>query len=380
VTAPSVAVDAGQTEVRAVLVDGYGPAGDVVEPASAAERVDGPMIGLVGPVATAPGVERMDGAGVDADAVAAALLAAVGRLELPVSATATVAIGLSGFEAARPDDLGRIEALLRARLSVGRVVIASDGVTSLLGALGERPGAVVAAGTGTIVVARGRAGWARVDGWGSLLGDAGSGFAIGRAGLDAALRELDGRGGSAKLLRAAWERFASGPARGAPLPGAAEAAARVAAEDRGASLPGAAGDGARVAAEDVGAALVAGVHRTAVPTRAVAGFAEVVGRLAGTGDATSMSILAEAGRELALSACTALDRALARDEPATVSYSGNVFKAGQPLLEPFARALAERRPDARLVAPAGDGLAGAAALARDPDAVAVQSGLSWRAA
>jgi N-acetylglucosamine kinase-like BadF-type ATPase len=317
VTPPSVAVDAGQTEVRAVLIDGHGP------------------------VATAPGVERMDGAGVDADSVAAALLAAIGRLDLPVPADATVAIGLSGFETAWAEDLGRIEALLRTELSAGRVVIASDGVTSLLGAIGERPGAVVAAGTGTIVVARGRAGWARVDGWGSLLGDAGSGFAIGRAGLDAALRELDGRGGSAMLLDAAWERFA---------------------------------------AEDVGAGLVAGVHRAAVPTRAVAGFAEVVGRLAGEGDATSASILAEAGRELALSASTALGRALADDEPATVSYSGNVFKVGQPLLEPFARALAERRPEARLVAPAGDGLAGAALLARDPDAVAVHPGLVWRAA
>ena len=74
--------------------------------------------------------------------------------------------------------------------------IASDGVTSLLGALGERDGAVVAAGTGTICVARRGERLAKVDGWGALLGDAGSGFAIGRAGLEAALRNADGRGGS----------------------------------------------------------------------------------------------------------------------------------------------------------------------------------------
>jgi N-acetylglucosamine kinase-like BadF-type ATPase len=299
----------------------------------------------LGPVATAPGVERINGSRVDADAVAAALLSAVGRLAAPVGASSTVAVGLSGFEAARVDDLARVEALLTAELDAGRVVIASDGVTSLLGALGDRPGAVVAAGTGTIVVARGRAGWVRVDGWGSLLGDAGSGFAIGRAGLAAALRELDGRGGSAALLAAAAKHF-----------------------------------GVSLAGSSPGAAIVAAVHGADVPTRAVAGFAEVVGDLAPAGDATSVRILAEAADELALSAAAALDRALGDDDPATVSYAGNVFRAGQPLLEPFADALVRRRPGTTLVAPAADALAGAAMLARDPDAVDPQPGLLWRAA
>ena len=54
----------------------------------------------------------------------------------------------------------------------------------------------MAAGTGTVCVARRGERLVKVDGWGSLLGDAGSGFAIGRAGLDSALRHADGRGGS----------------------------------------------------------------------------------------------------------------------------------------------------------------------------------------
>ena len=87
------------------------------------------------------------------------------------------------------------------------LAIASDGLTALLGAIGRRDGVVVAAGTGTACLARRGARFAKVDGWGSLLSDAGSGFAIGRAGLDAALREYDGRGGSERLMEAARERF-----------------------------------------------------------------------------------------------------------------------------------------------------------------------------
>src|SRR5581483_2138299 len=45
-----------------------------------------------------------------------------------------------------------------------------------------------------------------VDGWGHLLGDAGSGFWIGRRGLDAALRAHDGRRGGSPVLARLVER------------------------------------------------------------------------------------------------------------------------------------------------------------------------------
>jgi N-acetylglucosamine kinase-like BadF-type ATPase len=112
----------------------------------------------------------------------------------------------------------------------------------------------VAAGTGTVCVARGPRRWAKVDGWGSLLGDAGSGFAIGRAGLDAALRHVDGRGGSAVLLKAAERRFGPAPA------------------------------------------LVERIHAAPVPTRAVASFAADVAREAAAGDGVAAAILREADR------------------------------------------------------------------------------------
>jgi N-acetylglucosamine kinase-like BadF-type ATPase len=314
VTGAALAVDAGQSEIRAALTDERGPR-----------------------TATAPGVLRV-GAAANADDVAAALVAAVtglGPLPAPVP---PAGIGLSGFEAASEDDLRRVEERLRREIGLERLAIASDGLTSLLGALGDRPGAVVAAGTGTVCVGRNGGRLAKVDGWGSLLGDAGSGFAIGRAGLDLALRHADGRGGSAALLAAAERRFA-------PLPELPER-----------------------------------VYGAPVPTRAVAGFAADVALEAAAGDEAAARILRDAGWELALCACAALERLFPSDEPTAVSYAGNVFLAGAPLLIPFTEEVAARRPSAEVVPPAGDSLAGAALLATRARSLRPERGLLWRAA
>jgi N-acetylglucosamine kinase-like BadF-type ATPase len=315
VTPAVLAVDAGQTEIRAALADG--------------ER--GPRS------ATAPGVLRM-GRRVGPQEVADALLAALAALSPLPEPLPPLGVGLSGFEAAAEEDLRRVGELLRAGLAVERLSIASDGVTSLLGALGNRDGAVVAAGTGTVCVARRGERLAKVDGWGALLGDAGSGFAIGRAGLDAALRHADGRGGSEPLLRAAERRYA-------PLPDLSER-----------------------------------IYAAEVPTRAVAAFAADVAREAAAGEPHATAILADAARELALTARAALDHLFEPDEPAVVSYAGNVFRAGTPLLDPFTSAVLEQRPATDVLPPGGDALAGAALLAGLGEGLRPEPGLLWRAA
>jgi N-acetylglucosamine kinase-like BadF-type ATPase len=314
VTPAALAVDAGQTEIRAALTGERGPR-----------------------TATAPGVLRLGGV-TGPDDVAAGLLAAVVGLGALPEPAPPAGIGLSGFEAASDEDLRRVHELLRRELGLQRLAIASDGLTSLLGALGDRPGAVVAAGTGTVCVARRGDRMAKVDGWGSLLGDAGSGFAIGRAGLDSALRRLDGRGGSAALLRAAERRFGPAP----------ELAERI--------------------------------HGAPVPTRAVAGFAADVAREAAAGDELAVAILRDAGRELALSACAALERLFSADDEAALSYAGNVFLAGPALTESFAAHVHERRPGTEIVPPAGDSLAGAALLAERAETLRPERGILWRAA
>jgi N-acetylglucosamine kinase-like BadF-type ATPase len=75
---------------------------------------------------------------------------------------------------------------LRRRLRgvAARVEVISDAEAALLGALGGRPGLLVLAGTGSIVLGRdGRGRLARAGGLGPLLGDEGSAFWLGREWL-----------------------------------------------------------------------------------------------------------------------------------------------------------------------------------------------------
>ena len=61
-----------------------------------------------------------------------------------------------------------------------RVTVISDAEAAHLGALGGRPGILVLAGTGSIVLGHGGRGWVRAGGLGPLFGDGGSAFALGR--------------------------------------------------------------------------------------------------------------------------------------------------------------------------------------------------------
>jgi len=74
----------------------------------------------------------------------------------------------------------------RLRGLARRVRVISDVEAAFLGALGEDPGVLILAGTGSIVLGRNRRGrWARAGGLGPLLGDEGSAFYIGRWWLTA---------------------------------------------------------------------------------------------------------------------------------------------------------------------------------------------------
>ncbi len=92
-------------------------------------------------------------------------------------------------------------ALQRQRLAL-KVMVVSDGEIALRGAFGTEPGILLMAGTGSAAFGRGpdeRTG--RCGGWGRLLGDGGSGYAIGLAALRTAVETVDGmEGGSERLL------------------------------------------------------------------------------------------------------------------------------------------------------------------------------------
>lgn len=228
---------------------------------------------------------------------------------------AEVAIGTTGLTDA-DNDPGRLRALC-ADAGVRRLILAHDSITSYLGALGRRHGVVVAAGTGVVTLGVGPAGLARVDGWGNIMGDAGSGYWMGREAMDAVMRAYDGRGAATALTPVVLARF----------PRLEQAYIEV--------------------------------QTDADRVRLVASFARAVSDLAGA-DSVAAGICVRAGEELALSAATAASRAGLGAEP-LICRVGNVF--GSPAVsDAFGAALRRRRPGARLVDAAGDGLAGAVAL------------------
>ncbi|GAA1688337.1 hypothetical protein GCM10009808_01620 [Microbacterium sediminicola] len=231
-----------------------------------------------------------------------------------------LAAGISGLTAADADPAGML-GQLGARF-VG-VHLAHDSTTSYLGALGTAPGAVVAAGTGVVTLGVGPAGVARVDGWGYLMGDAGSGFWIGRRALEAVMRAHDGRGPATALtdvVRAQWPE-----------------------------LP------------EAYMALQADPERVS----RVASFAYAVAEAATSGDTVAREITELAAAELAHSVRIALARAGVTEAPVCAALGG-VFRS-EALRKTFTTQLwADTPRPVRVIEPAGTSVDGAATLATLP--------------
>lgn len=89
----------------------------------------------------------------------------------------------------------------------GKWALRGDQEIALRGAM-DGPGVVVIAGTGSICFGKNAFGdTARSGGWGHLIDDGGSGYALGRDVLAAAVRAFDGRGRSEALLRRVCEQL-----------------------------------------------------------------------------------------------------------------------------------------------------------------------------
>ena len=101
--------------------------------------------------------------------------------------------GLSGGGAARIR--AAVHGILVSELPfIRKIDNASDALNGLYACVGTHDGMVVIAGTGTSAFVRRGQALTQVGGWGYLVDDAGSGFWIGKAVLNAAFRAFDGRG------------------------------------------------------------------------------------------------------------------------------------------------------------------------------------------
>ena len=88
----------------------------------------------------------------------------------------------------------RCEEFFRRTPPFGQIALDTDGYTTLLGAHAGRPGAIVAAGTGSVGEALRRDGLrVAVGGWGFPVGDEGSGAWLGLRAMRETHRAIDGR-------------------------------------------------------------------------------------------------------------------------------------------------------------------------------------------
>lgn len=291
-------VDGGKTKTEAVIVDSNG---------SEIAKSCGPGLEIIGSV---NGYERVvDSLRTTFD-------------QLPhTSRFAGVAFGLNGAQApSASSDLAAkaISSLVKAN----RFTIASDVVMNYLGALGNQPGVVVAAGTGSVVMAISRQGVPyRIDGNGPLFADRGSGHEIGRQGLKIAAMVDDGLPGSTALHKAMIQRFGT--------------------------------------LENT----VNSVFGAPNPIEVVASFSKSVAKAAKEGDEMSTEILRCAAQDLAMNVQAAARRSKLAGAPFSYSTAGGIFNIGPLLEKTFHEFVAQFLPEAQYQEPVGGAIAGARIVA-----------------
>ncbi|MEP6842751.1 MAG: BadF/BadG/BcrA/BcrD ATPase family protein [Pseudolysinimonas sp.] len=300
-----LAIDGGKSKTHAAIVDEHG---------RELSRSTGPGLAII---ETPGGVE----------AVTASLretLAGLGGGE----AFHTVCIGLNGVLRAGASATALALEAVRRVCESRRFIVTSDVVTSYVGAIGVTPGVVIAAGTGSVILALGDDGAPHaVDGSGPLCGDRGSGYDIGRRGLDSALRFADGLRGSELIFAEVVKMFGGTPQA------------------------------------------MNAIYTGSNPSRVIASFSRGVAAAAALGDATALSVWEGAAADLAEGAVAAAAAASLLDTPFTVATAGGLFDVGAVLWEPLARELSQRAPHASLRPGLGGALSGAVKLALSPEPI-----------
>jgi N-acetylglucosamine kinase-like BadF-type ATPase len=212
-----------------------------------------------------------------------------------------------------------------AIVPVDRVLAESDAVAALACGTSGGPGIGLIAGTGAVALAESAAGtrcWR--GGWGYLLGDEGSGYWIGLQALRAAARAEDGRGPPTPLHEQVVQHCGPGPLR----------------------------------------AIAARIYGEQIGRPEVARLAPLVLAGAEAGDPVAAAIVEEAAEQLTLLVeATAAAATFTEQRERVIVATGGVLRPGNALWRRFARRVAERLPDFRLIAPRFPPVIGAFLLA-----------------
>ena len=198
----------------------------------------------------------------------------------------------------------------------------SDGETALAAAFPECHGIILIAGTGSICLGRKKDGeTVRIGGYGHLIDDGGSAYAIAIAILSALVRAEDGRAGATALRRLVFDRLEIG------------------------SL----------------AELIGYVYAPSRSKKEIASLAVLAEQASAAGDAAAVEIERKSAEELGLLVQTAMDRL---PEENNIALAGSVLLKNRRIREQVCRTILEWRRDARILPVTQDASEGAVRLLR----------------
>lgn len=188
-------------------------------------------------------------------------------------------------------------------------ILNSDAYIALMAATEGSDGIATIAGTGSIAYGVKNGIESRAGGWGYLLGDEGSGYYIGRRAMIEACRSYDGRAISSKLTQVVLDYFAC----------------------------------------DNQDDFVQEIYEHPPIRQQIAGLTRKVADLASKeNDTLAISILNDAGRELALATVTVANKLGLTSEEFPIGLIGGVFKAGDFVLQPFTEQVKASCPKANI--------------------------------
>jgi N-acetylglucosamine kinase-like BadF-type ATPase len=287
-----------------------------------ASVVVGDDLGALGAATTGPANGRSVGIETASANIATSVEGALRTAGVALADVAAICMCLAGFDTDL--DLPVPQRAMQSLGYEGPTVMENDVVGAWAGATEARPGVVVIAGTGATALGMNAAGelW-RTDGWDYILGDAGSGYAIGQTGIRTAMRALDGRATSTRLARELAAAYGVNDAEGMRR-------------------------------------LVDSTHFGKFE---IARFATHVASAAEAGDTTAQAILAQAGRDLAENATAIIRRLGMADEEFPIATVGGVFKSAKWVVPPFRQVITTVAPRASFRPPAHPPQIGAAILA-----------------
>jgi N-acetylglucosamine kinase-like BadF-type ATPase len=284
--------------------------------------VVGADLGKVGEATTGPSNGRSVGTDTASANIAEAIGAALRNSDVALADVGVICMCLAGFDTDLDVPVPR--GAMRVLGYQGPAIMENDVVGAWAGATEVNPGIVVVAGTGATALgmnARGEL-W-RTDGWDYILGDAGSGFAIGQSGIRAAMQALDGRAAPTRLVRELADAYGVHNA---------EEMRRL-------------------------------VDSTHFGKFEIARFATHVAACADDGDVAAQAILQQAGHDLAADALAIIRLLGMSGDAFPVATVGGVFKSVSWVIPPFQQAIARVAPQASFRAPLHPPEVGAAILA-----------------